>query len=255
MKSNEFAHITIKCDSNDWHPFEEVVATHPQIYSYILFYRDNCYVAKFNICSNDNYNGVNTRQAVDNLISNITADTNHDNVVCFGQSSLDKIIEVFTPYYNKLANEIQCSWQCYEYCDLVQMCILCVCTLYNKGYYLHKRLIRRALINMVLIEQRKTRCVTGFVSFDTLIGKDNDQASLLEIIPDEHASDEFDNIELASYKEYRFKRLKDLFPEMTERQWKQLIFEYGHGITTHSSVMKVKNMRDRVQKYKRIFEE
>lgn len=255
MKNNEFAHITIKCDDRARIALKELYITHPQIYSYILFYRDNEYIAKFNYCSRDKYNGINTREATEKLMTYITANENHNNVICFGQSPLATVIEVFTPYYNKLANQILAQWQCYEFDDLVQMCILCVCTLYSKGYYLHKRLIERTLINMVLVEQRKTRCVTGFVSFDTMIGKDQDQASLLEIIPDEHASDEFDNIENDSYKQYRFKRLKELFPEMTERQWQQLIFEYNHNITTHASVMKVKNIRDRVEKCKKIFEE
>lgn len=83
--------------------------------------------------------------------------TKSTGILCFGQPSIDIMIELFDPYMMKLAYEVKRKYNSYdEFDDLFQDCRMCMIELYNKGYYLNKALIATAFRNRVIDRHRWT---------------------------------------------------------------------------------------------------
>lgn len=63
-----------------------------------------------------------------------------------------------------------------------------MCTLYNKGYYIHKRLLERSYNNEVLHMIRKQRGAPQIVSFEDEM-QNTDDLTLADTLVDEHAEE------------------------------------------------------------------
>lgn len=117
-------------------------------------------------------------------------------LTAFGQPPLELMLKLYEPLINKLATIQVKAWRL-EYDDAAQICRLVICKLYNKGYYINKPLIVRAyrneLYNMLNKELTQIEAQTESELF-------KDDLDVIELIPDESLSEEFDNNEDILYK-------------------------------------------------------
>lgn len=120
------------------------------IYSFFLR-KNQQYELVYYICDTPKYNTLKPEHVLD-LLTNFSSKST--GILCFGQPSIDIMIELFDPYMTKLASDIVKKYNRYDFDDLFQECRLCAIELYNKGYYLNKALIATAFRNQVIDQYR-----------------------------------------------------------------------------------------------------
>lgn len=121
------------------------------IYSFFLR-KNQQYELIYYVSDESRYNTLKPELVLETLTGFSTKST---GILCFGQPSIDIMVELFDPYMMKLANEVKRKYNsCDEFDDLFQDCRLCMIELYNKGYYLNKALIATAFRNRVIDRHR-----------------------------------------------------------------------------------------------------
>ena len=102
---------------------------------------------------------------------------------------LHKMVNKVYPYYKKLIPDKE---------DLMSILYLSIVKLYNKGYYLHNRLIYRSFVNDLNMEVRKLKNFSDICSLDAEIeGEDGQNTTLLDLLRCEASSDE-------AYRQYHY---------------------------------------------------
>lgn len=121
------------------------------IYSFFVR-RNEQYELIYYVSNEDRYNTLQVTDVL-SMLSNLSTKTT--GIICFGQPSIEVIVEVFDPYMTKIASDIKKKFPSYEFDDLLQECRLCAVTLYNKGYYLNKSLIFSSFRNQIVDDLRR----------------------------------------------------------------------------------------------------
>lgn len=124
----------------------KLLLPHYPIYSFFLR-KNRQYELVYYICDTPKYNTLKPERVLDLLTDFSTKST---GILCFGQPSIDLMIELFDPYMTKLASEAIRKYKSYEFDDMFQECRMCAIELYNKGYYLNKSLIATAFRNRII---------------------------------------------------------------------------------------------------------
>ena len=157
------------------------------------------------------------------------------NVVCYAQPPLDLLILQYGPLVNKLAKEQHDKWKWLEYEDLVQMCVLCICELYCKKYYIHKSLLRRTFNNYVLMHIRKDKDKPVMLSLEQRFAKSDDDkdVTIADTIPDQRQIEALEQEELDAVEQQILEEMKGIIIDLVgPRQYDQLLREYGSKSTT-----------------------
>ena len=119
--------------------------------------------------------------------------------------------------------------------DLLQMCRLVIMRLYRNGYYIHKRLVRRAFNNEVLMHIRKDKNKPIIVSVNSTVYEDDsdDELTLLDTLPDTQAIlDEQDMLDEAAKFDIIKAKREIIVKKIGQRQYDQLVREYGNNMST-----------------------
>lgn len=143
---------------------------HLDIYSFYVRYTKQYELVYF-VSENPQWNTL-SYDTVQQIIESDLVKSN--GIVCFGQPSIDLIIEIFDPFFMKLAVNAKRQFKNYEIEDLYQICRLVVVTLYNKGYYLNRPLIINAFRNELLLSCRHKSVES--VSIDDFFDDDDELA-------------------------------------------------------------------------------
>lgn len=207
-----------------------------KIYSYVLYkLKDAGYKINYMVAENDKYNCLSVKKAITNMLSSIVNHDGEKNIISYDQPPIEILIEVLQPLVHKLAKEQHERWRNLEYEDLVQMCNYIICDLRHKGYYIHKRLIRKAYMNYVLMQLRPHKDEPQILSiYQTFVGDaDLEKLTIGDTIVDE--SYEIDEEE--AYRRYVidkvFDEVKQIVIELIgPRRFDQLYRDYAMKHTT-----------------------
>lgn len=210
--------------------------------SFIVYgvYADDKLIAwniNFNVSQTDAYNTISKQDIIEHLDKHLYASINGEKkyVICYMQPQLDLLIKLYKPLIIHLAKEQHHQWKYLEIEDLVQMCNLVICDLYYKGYYVHKRLIRRAYINYVLMHIRKDKNKPTTISFEQeyYMSDDDDAITVENKIPDNTMVEELDDKYTSEVDAKVLNEMKQLVIDFIgPRQYDQLLREYSNKSTT-----------------------
>lgn len=143
---------------------------HLDIYSFYVRYAKQYELVYF-VSENPLWNTL-SYDTVQQIIESELVKSN--GIVCFGQPSIDLIVEIFDPFFMKLATNAKRQFKHHDVDDLYQICRYVVVMLYRKGYYLNKQLIANAFRNELLLECRHKPIET--VSVDDSFDDDDELA-------------------------------------------------------------------------------
>lgn len=171
-------------------------------------------------------------------------------ILCYRQPPLEIILEAAEPLIQNQAKLHESRWADLEFEDLCQMCRLGIVNLYRRGYYINAALIKRTFNNIVLQSLRHERDKPQFVNLDAKVSDDNENR-LLDIIPDmqaiEKAQDEDEREETDERISWQKQAIIDI---IGERQYAQLLFEYGNKATTAWSRKLVQTLKEKLKRGK-----
>lgn len=125
---------------------------------------------------------------------------------------LECYIEAYTPLLHKMVNRVQSFYQKLipDRDDIMSILYLSIVKLYNKGYYLHKRLIYKTFINDLNMEVRKLKDFSDVCSLDEQISDDEGQSTTrLDMLSCPSSSD-------MAYGQYHYTR-EDYWEDMLEK--------------------------------------
>lgn len=214
------------------------------IYSYIVVLYEDNYVITYHICETSEYNCLNKNDVIENIVKTICEGENR-KIICYGQPPLDLMIELYDPLVKKLSLEQNKRWKCMEYEDLCQICRMTIVNLYNKGYYIHKRLLRKSFENEVLQMVKKITPIE-IVSMENRLEGDNDMEKirLEDTISDDSYELENETRDVEECSKNTFNEIKEILIElMGERQFEQLFRDYANGHTTSWSRRKMQTIK------------
>lgn len=249
---NEFTSITISVDNQDHAKIKitEALGAIVMIYSWALIIKNKAYSLKCVISSIDDFNTLSVNKMIDKVQQVLQDPSDSKYMLAFEQAPLDIIIKVYEPYYTKLCQSILQKWNKFEFEDLYQTCILNVAKLYRGGYYIHKALIKRSFYSDVLYSIRPEKGY-NFISLNQPMheNSEGDILTLESMLPDVSADDFFDNFYKEQDRDIAFKKIKEICGNsVSERQWTQLLFEYGTNNVSMASSRKVQQIRGKLKK-------
>jgi hypothetical protein len=222
------------------------------IYSYLIYakYSNNTlsgWIIEYNLSQYDDYNTLNCFDISKDIIAAIINSRNvNKSVIAYKQPAIELMLQLYEPLIHKLALEQSNRWQDLEYEDAVIMCQLVMIKLYQKGYYLHKRLVRKSFENEVLMLLRKSKNKPEIYSFEQVIKKDGDNAdiTLADVVPDKEAELKAERQEEEEIFNAIFAEVKSIIIELIgERQFEQLLRDYGNKHTTPWSRKKMQEIK------------
>lgn len=248
MRDNtlDISNYTLPADNTLFDRLSTIFVDYDKIYSYILAYNKdkNTYKLKITVCSTDRYNTYDAQTILEDICDNlVTYIVDNGSVVCFLQPDLSIQCEMFTPYAHKLATEEHLHWQHMEVEDLVQMVYECMTILYNKGYYLNKYLVRKTFLNKLYGALRK-RPADKECSLYAPVGKEGMRDITIADTLEDDTIEQRDIAENADALLSVIDEMREiLLTYISERQYKQLLFEYNNRCVTAANAKLVQNIR------------
>lgn len=237
---------------------EEVLLDLETVYSYLVYakYKDEQltgWLIEYNISQIDEYNTLIAKDIIREILVDIrnSKERKVSNVIGYKQPSLELILKLYDPLVKKLALEQSKRWNKLEYEDAYQMCQLTMLTLYRKNYYIHKKLLERSYNNYVLMLFRRERDMPVTTSIDQVVYEEPDGSSLTlaDMIPDTNEMLEEKEKEEQETFNLIFEEVKDIIIELTsERQFEQLLRDYGNKCTTSWSRKKIQQIKEYFKK-------
>ena len=186
----------------------------------------------------------------DTLIQLVTtAMSSISDITVYSQIPLEMFIVQYSQMINSVTSDI-CKYLHVPFEDYYQEVCLTLTRLRNEGYYIHKSLLRKAAFNdcckafkkdikhQQYIDENGER-QTRQVSIDKFVDAEND-TTFADVIEDENAEKQFDDIDRQSEIEYQLKCIKKV---CSSREYDQLIRAYRTGTTsnaTNSIIRKIK---------------
>ena len=214
-----------------------------RVYSYIIFavYDDSIltgYTIQFNVSQMDRYNTLHKDSVIEDVMKILRRKNSYNkNVIGYGQPSAKIMLEVYDPLVNKLARMQDGKWSLYTHEDLCQICRYEMLNLYNKGYYIHKRLVEKAFINRILMDNRHEKYCPGCVSFEDTFyrtsSSDSEKLSVADTIPDEQLIEQERNKDIEEAEKAIYEEVKDIIVDLIGiRRWNELVRSYTTKNTT-----------------------
>jgi hypothetical protein len=120
--------------------------------------------------------------------------------------------------------------------------------LYRGGYYIHKRLLRRAFANEILMSLRKERNKPVLISLDQTVDGEDDKTTISDTIPDKQAIiEEQDMLEEQAKNDVISAKRDIIIKYIGQRQYDQLVREYGNKNTTNWSQQTVHKLKHKLE--------
>lgn len=225
------------------------------IYSYLIYAKYKaeklvCWQIEYTISQIDKYNTLHSCIVVEEIFA-ILKESNEkkvSNVIGYKQPSLDIQIRLFEPLINKLALKQIQRWPQIEYEDACQICRMTMLNLYRKGYYLHPTLVERCYNNDILSSIRRDKNKPEIISIDKVVHHDGDNTPLTigDMLPDTQAEEDADRQDNEEFIQLVFGQVKEIIVELIgERQFEQLMRDYGNKHTTSWSRKKMQQLKDK----------
>lgn len=229
------------------------------IYSYIIYDKDNVYRVIVLVSQTLPYNTLHIDNVIDNVIDFICNE--HDptlqlsqNVIGYEQPPLEILLETYKPLIYKLSLQQYHMWPQVELEDLIQMCNLRICVLYQQGYYIHKNLLSRSFANAVLMFLRPEKYKPQTVSLDEISkGKDEETAvNIAETIEDEHANEEMnevlDEVDGITFEDLVNQECKQIVLEfISPRMYDQWMIEYNTKTVSRQTASQVNALKSKLK--------
>lgn len=237
----------------------DILSNIGNIYSYIVYAKYNKnkfehWSIQYNISQNECYNTLSPEQVAKDIADKIINYNENDKqyVIGYNQPPLDIMVKLYSPLVLKLALVQHERWQYLEIDDLYQMCMLSMCKLYNKGYYLHKDVLRKCFNNDVLMHIRKNKNSPIIISLDDIYfasGDNDGDIKVEDVIEDLDSTNDIVDIEELDAKESEYNDKRSVIIELIgDRQYDQLLREYGNKTTTNWSRKTVYRLKERLRK-------
>ena len=242
--------ITLKKDCD----YEKFLNTSMRLFDkvYSIFVNKNYYEGKLisyivNITqfSEDKYNTIKIDDCIINEILYAIMTSTNDYNIYFKQPTLEIMYEVYYNYTCKLSADIVHKFPEYEYDNVLQTCALVMCNLYNKGYYLNKKIIKTSLLHEIYMMHNKRlkepHCIDSSIFINLEKDDVNDWFNNLE---DKRASkrqeeDEHNDV-INSIMIILDPIIKN---EIGERRFKRLLDSYTKRCVTSSSQVDIRAIR------------
>ena len=229
------------------------------IYSYIIYDKDNMYRVVALVSQTLPYNTLHIDNVIDNVIDSICNE--HDltlqlsqNVIGYEQPPLEILLETYKPLIYKLSLQQYHMWPQVELEDLIQMCNLRICVLYQQGYYIHKNLLSRSFANAVLMFLRPEKYKPQTVSLDEISkGKDDETSvNIAETIEDEHANEEMNNVldevDGITFEDLVNQECKQIVLEfISPRTYDQWMIEYNTKTVSRQTASQVNALKSKLK--------
>lgn len=213
------------------------------------------YNNKFNITINahisqiDEYNTISIGVMITNILSSVSKDM-RQGIFCYGQPPLPILINVLQPLIHRLALIQHRRWKRYLYDDLVQLCSCKLCELYNKGYYIHKALLKRTFENSIYQMLRKEPRDITFISSDAHVKSSDDTLSIADMILDTEKENEVYDKEESEMLDQLLTEQKELLIKILgERQYNQLLREFRTKTISNTTSRQIRALQKRLEKY------
>ena len=229
------------------------------IYSYIIYDKDNMYRVITLVSQTLPYNTLHIDNVIDNVIDFIcnehdpTLQLSH-NVIGYEQPPLEILLETYKPLIYKLSLQQYHMWPQVELEDLIQMCNLRICVLYQQGYYIHKNLLSRSFANAVLMFLRPEKYKPQTVSLDEISkGKDDETSvNIAETIEDEHANEEMnevlDEVDGITFEDLVNQECKQIVLEfISPRMYDQWMIEYNTKTVSRQTASQVNALKSKLK--------
>lgn len=226
--------ITDDCDNS----LTEVVYKNCPIYSCLIYKAPNKtgYKLVCSISDIERYNTLQQEQIVQCVRAAMqsTIEILKQTIVAYAQPPLQILLEAAEPLIQSQAKLQNLRWHEVEFDDLCQMCRLTIVKLYRKGYYIHPWLIKKSFERDVLMYIRHEKNKPQFIYLDeTVVDNDN---GFSDIIPDQQELDRIQDEEAEEeLNELRSWQKQVLINEIGQRQYDQLLLEYGSKNSTNWS--------------------
>lgn len=228
------------------------------LYSYIVYDKKEYWQVDILYSKTKQYNTIPANKLIEEVIK---SETVHDkslqlsnNICTYCQPPLEILLVTYKPLIYKLAVQQHQYWPQVELEDLLQMCNMRICVLYQQGYYIHKNLLTRSFVNDVLMFLRPDKRKPRVDSLDQMLmstdGENN--VTLVDTIEDEHAQDELNEIideadGITVEQEIKNKMLEVIKEFITPRMYDQLLREYGNKTTSNNTRVMVNRLKSQLK--------
>lgn len=205
------------------------------VYSYILYNTNENYTLNILISHDVKYNTVPSEYLINDVCKNIKEHkTGKNNVVTYKQATLEILVETLDNLVHSIVNEqYNFNKKEFEYEDLLQITRLKLCELYNKGYYIHKNLLRSTVFYYLNNLKNKRKYQKEPLSLDYITKSEGDDVSMYDTLEDKDYSVKLQDEEDAEFRISVLNLQKDAVMDIiSERQYDRLLMEYGAKSTT-----------------------
>lgn len=227
-------------------------------YSYVIysvFDKDELtgWTLRLHLSQDDVYNTIYLEEEYDNITSILLSHLKtqeREDIIGYKQAPLELLVLYLEPLVKSLATEQMKYWPI-EFEDLCQICKLSMCKLYRKNYYIHKSILRQTFIRDVLMHLRKDRYKPLQISIDEPVAfdEDNNALRLSDTLVDVDAMNAMEDAEDEIVKNQVNDALKQLIIDVIgQRQYDQLLREYGNKSTTPWSRKTVQTLKNRFKR-------
>lgn len=226
----------------------------PKLYSYLIkaTYKDSIrqnWIIEYMVSQTDKYNTLNVDDSIEEILCHMRLQYDSTkSLIGYNQPPIDIIVEVYNPLISKLARNISETWPQIEFDDAYQLCMLTICKLRSKNYYIHKSLLQKATTNTALMSMRYDKKFQGIVHFDDVIHNGNNDAyTIADTLTDKQIEIDRERQENLEVTQLIFKDVKRvLLTFITERQFDELLRDYGNKSTTAWSRKKMQTIKLRL---------
>lgn len=208
----------------------------------------NCYDLKINCLDEHNKNPYTP----ETLITNLWSKPISAQGVRYVQPPIQQWVELFKPLLLTLIDEVHPRYEKLipERDEMLSILYYAIAKLHNKGYYLHKNLVKRAFVNELNMECRtlKNNMITD--SLDEPVGRDEEgkEITLLDQIADPEATEwarRCNSYTEDDYWEDLYERVKKaMLEEMSEFQFNRILVQLKTHTIDRKTSYWLKKYRD-----------
>ena len=223
----------------------DFAAKNPTLYSYCLIDKGDEFWLSTHVSDNPSYNTIDTAYCIDKIYQAILDNrykNRYSKIIAYAQPPLNILCDAMSPLVYSLANEQLHHWKHMELEDLVQRCYCTLCELYNKGYYIHKSLLRESYKNSIISYLRANPVTQdNTISFDDPICADEDSLSVLDTISDSFY-DEISEYETDIAEKELYEHVREwIIDRIGKEAYDKLVYEYANKkVSSNTSHLKRK---------------
>lgn len=244
---------SFNCADDAKQTLESLFSDVGEVFSYILYYKNDVYKVSILISHDIKYNTVDSEYLINDVYMNIVKQNKgKDGVVTYKQGTLSVLVETFDNLCHSIANEqYRINHKRFEFDDLLQITRLKLCELYNKGYYIHKSLLRQTVFYYLSNIKNKSSYNKVLLSMDYIKQNEKDESSLYNTIEDIEYTNKIVDKEDSEFRVEVLNLQKESVMEIiTPRQYDRLLMEYGARATTPWSEKLVYTIKQKLRSKK-----